>query len=117
MDFKTEFGYVEINGKKFDYDIILYCDGSIFRREKSKKLVKENEHTPFSIYEVEDLFKKEVEVVYIGTGQYGKLPVKDDVIEEIRKKVKEVIIDTTPKILEKIKNDKRRWVALIHVTC
>lgn len=119
MELKTEFGWIEINGKRFDFDVILYYDGTIYKREKekSKKLVKENEHTPFSIFEVEDLFKKDVEVVYIGSGKKGKLPIKEDALEEIKKRVKEIIIDITPKILEKIKNDNKKWVALIHVTC
>ncbi len=117
MELKTDFGWVEVNGKRFDYDIILYYDGSIYKREKEKSKVFKEIHTPFSIYEVEDLFKKDVEVVYIGTGQRGALPIKEDALNEIKKRVKEVIIDITPKILEKIKIDKRKWVALIHVTC
>lgn len=119
MELKTSFGWVEIDGKRYDFDIILFWDGEIIKRnkEKSKKVKKSFEHTPFSKLEVEDLLKRDVEVVYIGTGQYGAMPVREDAIEEIKKKGVELIIDKTPKILEMIKNDKRKWVALIHVTC
>ena len=119
MELKTGFGWVEINGERYNYDVILFWDGEVLRRkkEKSEKVKKLFEHTPFSKFEVEDLFKKDVKVVYIGTGQYGAMPVREDAIEEIKKKGVELIIDKTPKILEKIKNDKRKWVALIHTTC
>ncbi len=119
MEIDTSFGFVVINGKKYNYDVIVYWNGKVIKRnkEKSSKLKEKYHHTPFSKEEVEDLFKYEVEKVYIGTGQYGALPVLKEAIEEIKKKGVKLIIMNTKEVIREIVKDKSKWVALLHVTC
>ena len=74
---KSEFGWIEINKIRYDYDVIIHGDGSVTKRskKKSKDLKSTYGHTPLSEYELDFLKKEQPEKVFIGTGQYGDLPL------------------------------------------
>ncbi len=55
------------------------------------------------------------EVVYIGTGQYGSLPVTAEA-EEILSSFITVLLPTS-EIIRVIEEEKRSFVALLHITC
>ncbi len=124
---KTGFGYVVINGKKYDHDIVLYPNGEIRMRRKdlSKKYRGTYGHTPLSREELEHYLKEtgNLEYLVIGTGQYGALPLTpeaEEYLRELEKKGVNILIDKTPNILsavnELLKNNKR-ILTIIHVTC
>jgi len=97
---KSEFGWIEIDKTRYDHDVIIHTDGSITGRskKKSKDLKNSYGHTPLSEYELEFLKSEQPEKVYIGTGQYGDLPLTPGA--EIVFSQFETIIKPTPKILE-----------------
>ena len=74
---KSEFGWIEIDKVRYDHDVIIHRDGSVTKRSKkrSKELKGTYGHTPLSDHELEVLKKEKPEIVYIGTGQYGDLPI------------------------------------------
>ena len=114
---KSEFGWIEIDKVRYDHDVIIHQDGSVTKRskKKSKELKSTYGHTPLSDYELEVLGKEKPGIVYIGTGQYGDLP-----ITPAAKKILdhyETIIRPTPDILEMLEKEHRSFVAIIHVTC
>ncbi len=104
---KTGFGWVEVGEKRYDHDIIIHTDGSISRRKKraSKELKSDYGHTPLSEYELEFLCDERPGVVYIGTGQYGSLPLTP------------TILKPTGDILLSLDREERSHVAILHVTC
>jgi hypothetical protein len=114
---KTKYGWVEINGVRYDHDVIVLRDRSVIKRskKKSKKLKNIYGHTPLSDHELEFLEAEEPEVVFIGTGQYGDLPVTKEA-QAILKGF-ETIIRPTPEILDLLEEENRPYVAFIHVTC
>ena len=114
---KTGFGWVDIGGKRFDHDIVIHSDGSISKRDKklSKSLKGEYGHTPLSADELAFLEGEHPAVVYIGTGQYGDLPLTPEATALIEPY--EPVVKPTPDILTLIKNEKRKHVVLLHVTC
>ena len=114
---KSEFGWIEIDKTRYDHDVIIHTDGSITRRskKKSKDLKNTYGHTPLSEYELEFLKSEQPEKVYIGTGQYGDLPLTHGA--EIVLSRFETIIKTTPEILDLLEKDRRSYIAVIHVTC
>ncbi|NYT16760.1 MAG: hypothetical protein GKC06_01970 [Methanomicrobiales archaeon] len=113
----TGFGWIEIGGNRYEYDIIIHTDGTISRRPKkrSRDLKPEYGHTPLSDEELEVVRSEHPEVVYIGTGQSGSLPVTPEAYELLRNY--ETIILPTPELLSSLATEKRRHVAIVHVTC
>lgn len=114
---KTRYGWVEINDIRYDHDVIVHTDRSITKRskKKSKKLRKKFGHTPLSEHELAFLDKEKPEVVFIGTGQYGDLPVTDDAHRVLMKY--NPVIRPTSEILELLAAESRSSAAILHVTC
>ena len=114
---KSEFGWIEIDKTRYDHDVIIHTDGSITRRskKKSKDLKSTYGHTPLSEYELEFLKSEQPEKVYIGTGQYGDLPITP--AAEIVLSQFETILKPTPEILVMLEKERRSYIAIIHVTC
>ena len=114
---KSEFGWIEIDKVRYDHDVIIHTDGSITKRSKkiSKALKSTYGHTPLSGQELEFLAKERPEIVYVGTGQYGDLPLTPDA--EIILRRFDTIIRPTPDILNLLEKEQRSFIAIIHVTC
>jgi hypothetical protein len=114
---KTGFGGIEINGTRYEHDVIIHADGAVSKRKKRASKVYKSEygHTPLSERELEFLADENPELVYVGTGQYGDLPVTPKA-EAVLTHYHGVVMPT-PDILPAIKAEKRRFVAILHVTC
>jgi hypothetical protein len=114
---KTGFGWIEIGENRYEYDIIIHTDGTISKRPKkrSRTLKPEYGHTPLSEEELDVVRTEHPEVVYIGTGQSGSLPVTPEAHELLR--TYETVMLPTPQLLSRLSQEKRRHVAIVHVTC
>ena len=114
---KSEFGWIKVGGEKYEKDIILHADGTVTKREKKKSKVLKDlyGHTPLSERELNFLSQEKPEVVYIGTGHQSALPITPEAMSILGKY--ETVILPTQKVTEKINHEKRKMVALIHVTC
>lgn len=114
---KTGFGWIEYDGVRYDHDIVIHTDRSITKRKKklSKKRKEEFGHTPLSGEELADLLKEQPMVVYIGTGQYGDLPLTQDTVTLLAPF--SAIVEPTPEILHQIEVEQRKFAAVLHVTC
>ena len=114
---KTGFGWIEVGGRRYDHDIIIHTDGSVSRRKKkaSKEMKGDYGHTPLSEHELVFLRDEKPDVVYIGTGQYGSLPLTPGA-EEILSAFSAVIMPTG-EILSSLDKEERSHVAILHITC
>jgi hypothetical protein len=114
---ESKFGWVKVNGEKYEKDIVIHSDGSITKREKKKsKDLKQNYgHTPLSERELEFLPLEKFDALYVGTGHEAGLPITPQALEILRKY--DAVILPTPEVICKIEQEKRKFVALIHVTC
>ncbi len=114
---KSSFGLVKIGGVKYEEDLIVHVDGEVTKRKKkkSKDLKPLYGHTPLSERELDFLEQEKPDVVYVGTGYDAALPITDEAVKML--KSYETVILPTPMAVEKLKAEKRKFVALIHVTC
>jgi len=115
---KTKFGWVELWDIRYDHDVVIHMDRTVEKRSKKKsKKFKEQYggHTPLIDHELAFVKKEKPEVVFIGTGQYGDLPITDD-SKKILSKYETVVLPT-PDVLEAIEKEHRSFVAILHVTC
>ena len=117
MNIKAEFGWINVNGVKYEKDIIIHADRTITKRQKKKSKDQKPKygHTPLSERELTFLEDEKPEVVYVGTGHQGALPITPQA-EQMLKKYETIILSTLDAI-EKINQEHRKFAALIHVTC
>jgi hypothetical protein len=114
---KTGFGWIEIGGHRYDHDIIIHTDGTVSKRKKklSKPLKAEFGHTPLSLEELPLVKEEQPEIIYIGTGQYGDLPLTREA-EKLLESFHTVLLPT-PDILPEIERERKKYLAILHVTC
>jgi hypothetical protein len=114
---QTGFGWIEIDGERYEHDIVIHRDRTVTKRQKklSKPFKGSNGHTPLSDEELAFLKKEKPGVVYIGTGQYGDLPLTPEA--ESLLAGYEARIKPTPEILLEIAAETRKFSAILHVTC
>lgn len=112
----VSFGLIEIDGKRFDHDLVI-DRGRISKRRKgpSKPYRARYGHTPLSI---DEAIPWSARRVVIGTGADGALPVMPEVLDEAARRGVEVIARPTAEactLLAGIPDDE--VAAILHVTC
>ena len=114
---KTGFGWIEAGSTRYEHDIVIHTDGTVSKRRKklSKPRKGEYGHTPLSAGELDFLEKERPEVVYIGTGQYGDLPLTPDAVALLEAYAP--VVGPTPEILRLLEEEQRKYAAVLHVTC
>jgi hypothetical protein len=114
---QTAYGWVVLDGEKYENDIIVHADGSVSKRHKklSKDLRSEYGHTPLSERELDFLKEEKPKVVIIGIGQDSALPVTPKAKKTLEKYG--TVYLPTPEAVERMCKEKKRYVAIIHVTC
>jgi hypothetical protein len=116
MEFgKFCFGSIAIDRVTYDYDVII-DRGKVRKRKKkpSKKFREEFGHTPVSTAEK---IPWKCERLVIGTGNYGSLPVMDEVKKEARRRKVELVILPTDEAIEMLAKKSHDSNAILHVTC
>jgi hypothetical protein len=114
---KTAFGWIEIGGARYEHDIVVHTDGTVSKRKKkvSKGLKAEYGHTPLSAEELAFLEDEQPAVVYIGTGQYGDLPLTPGATALLEAYT--TVVKPTPDLLPLLANEQQTYAAVLHVTC
>lgn len=112
---KTGFGWVEIQGKMYHHDVVIHAGGAVSRRPKTGPSAAHTGHTPLTEGELEFLERERPEVVYVGTGQYGAMPLEKGAAERLSRF--ETVVRPTPSVLPLIERERRRFAAILHVTC
>ncbi|MHA1616947.1 MAG: MTH938/NDUFAF3 family protein [Candidatus Njordarchaeales archaeon] len=120
---ETGFGWIRIKETKFSHDVVIDPEGRVYRRPKELSASKKSiyGHTPLTREEVLKILEivGDIDLLVIGTGQYGKLPIEKEALEELRKRGVKVITSETPKAISRYLEvkDKYKVASLFHVTC
>lgn len=118
----SSFGSVTIDNRTYSDDVIITNEGVKLRdKNLSRSYAKDYEgHIPLSKAELvqyiglpEDYVKKPV--IFIGTGQNGKLPLTPDAKLFLASFT--VIAKPTPEVLQFVQKELRKYIAIIHTTC
>ncbi len=112
----VSFGEVDIDGERYDYDVVIE-EGKVRKRSKkpSKAYREQYGHTPLSAAEDIPWHGKKL---YIGTGTYGSLPIMPEVLKEAEKQGIKVIAKPTVEVCELVAELKPADInAILHVTC
>ena len=107
----VSFGEIEINGKVYYSDMVVWWDGKVEYREKSHTLTMDD---------FLEILKRKPGVVVVGTGMSGVLMIEEKVMEMAEQKGIEIYTEISPKagkIFNGFIKDRKRAVAVIHTTC
>jgi hypothetical protein len=94
---KFAFGSIQIDGNKYEHDVII-DRGEIRKRKKkpSKQFREQFGHTPLS---VEEKIPWKCQRLVVGTGAHGGLPVMGEVKQEAqRRRIELLVLPTTEAI-------------------
>lgn len=112
----TAFGSVEIDGRRFDHDVVVER-GRIGRRDKkaSKPLRARYGHTPLSLLEP---IPWDCRRLIVGTGAEGALPIDEAVVAEAGRRGVELVAVPTHEACDLLADaDLATTNAILHVTC
>lgn len=108
---KTSFGSITVDGRTHPYDIWIFADGSVRRRDRNHE---------FALEELRMLLNGDPEILIIGTGQAGCVRVHQAVVEEAHRRGVEILSAETPRAVREFNRAVRagkRVAAAFHVTC
>ena len=110
------FGEVEIDGRRFDHDVVIE-GGRIRKRKKGPSKVYRDRygHTPLSVNEAIPWSARRL---IVGTGASGALPIMPELLAEAgRRRVEVVSLPTAEAcaLLADVPDDD--LAAILHVTC
>jgi hypothetical protein len=114
---RTKYGWVEIDNIRYDHDVIVHTNRSVTKRskKKSKNLRKKFGHTPLAGHELSFLNKENPEVVIVGTGQFGDLPITVEALQILKRYTS--VIQPTSEVIDLLGTETRPFVAILHVNC
>jgi len=117
QEFDSSFGWVELRGKRYDFDVIVHVDGSVTKREKglSRKKKEKYGHTPLTSKELKVLEREAPDTFIIGTGQSGSMPLTPKAERFLDAYI--YYIGKTPEALQRLAISEGKTIALLHVTC
>ena len=112
----VSFGVVEIDGERYDHDVLIE-GGSVARRKKklSKPYRDRYGHTPLS---TEEPLPWGGERLVVGTGADGQLPIMPSVYREAERRGIEVLAVPTEDACRLLcERPEETLFAVLHVTC
>ena len=114
---RTCYGWIEIDGIRYEHDVIVHRDRSVEKRSKKKSRKNRGffNHTPLGDTELGFLEKEKPDIVYIGTGQFDDLPITTEALKILAKFG--AIIRPTPEIMKFLSTEYRSFAAILHVKC
>jgi hypothetical protein len=112
---RLQFGAITIDGVRYIRDVVI-DRGEVRKRKKkaSRKFRKEFGHTPVSM---EEKLPWKCRRLIIGTGNYGSLPVMEEVKREARRRGIELLTIPTNEAILALAKEPEETNAILHVTC
>ena len=110
------FGLIEIDGRRFDHDVVLEA-GHVHRRKKkpSKAFRDRYGHTPLS---VDEEIPWSAPRLIVGTGVSAQLPIMPELYQEAQRRGVDVVAVPTEEACRLLSGvGPREAAAVIHVTC
>ena len=115
----TRFGSITIDGQIYSHDIYILPTGKIEKRNK-KQSPRIGGHRSLGVKEIEYLLSNNPDIIFIGMGQSGVLPIQKEAQLLLDSSNCEVIKENTPNLLtqfNQVFGGDKRICSLFHVTC
>jgi len=113
----TGFGWIEIDGTRYEHDVLIRLDGTVEKRKKKlSKRVYGTSHT-ISLDEARHVAEKGARVLIVGTGQSDQVRLSPEADAYFGKHGCEVRAHPTPEALRAWNDAGPEAIGLFHVTC
>ncbi len=114
---KTSFGSITIEGKAFEYDVLIRLNGEIEKRKKKlSKAIYGTSHM-LSLDEAKYVYEKGTKRLIIGAGQYGNVELSNEAADYFERKQCQVDLWPTPSAIGAWNKAEGSVIGLFHVTC
>jgi hypothetical protein len=112
---KFEFGSIEIEGTRYEHDVVI-DRGEVRKRKKkpSKRFRDQFGHTPVSL---EEEIPWRCRRLIVGTGMYGALPLMKEVEREAKRRKIDLEPMPTAEAIKVLAGNPSHTNAILHVTC
>ncbi|MCS7214915.1 MAG: Mth938-like domain-containing protein [Thermodesulfovibrio sp.] len=107
------FGKMVVDGNEYTKDLIVFPDSvspSWWRKEGHSLCMED----------LEDVFKREINVLVVGTGAYGRMIVNEKLIQDLKNKGIETYVSETDKavlLFNKFSEEGKKVAGAFHLTC
>lgn len=110
---KSEFGSIQVDGRRYTTDIIIFPDGRV-----SDNWWRKHGHR-LSLADIEDLIAAAPEMIVIGSGVYGRMLPETGLEEALRERGIELVMDATGDAISRFNDlqSTRRIGGGFHLTC
>jgi hypothetical protein len=110
-------GWVSIDGKRYEKDVIVHVDGTVTERRTELSLPQRVDyfHTPLSEWELGFVEEERPEIVLVGNGFKGMMHLTPRAQEKLARY--ELVVRPTNEVLPLVEKEKRRFIAILHLTC
>jgi len=110
---KSDFGSIQIDGKRYTTDIIIYPDGHV-----SDNWWRKHGHR-LSLEDIEGLIAAEPEMIVIGSGVYGRMLPETGLEDALRHRGIELVMEVTGDAIHRFNHllSTRRVGGGFHLTC
>lgn len=116
----TGFGWLVANGTRYDHDLLITTDARLLPRPKHLSKKYGGWHTVLGPEEIADALAGDPEILLIGCGQFGLLPIRDETRALAAARGIKIETATTPAAMaryEQLVADRQRVAAILHITC
>ncbi|MBI4503366.1 MAG: hypothetical protein HY700_19685 [Gemmatimonadetes bacterium] len=114
---RTGFGWLEIDGHRYEHDVLIRLDGEIEKRKKKlSKRIYGTSHT-VSRDEAKHVFEKHATTLIVGTGQYDNVRLSPEAEEYFRDHKCDIHLLPTPAAIGAWNAAPENAIGLFHVTC
>ena len=110
------FGVIEIDGERFEHDVVIEAGRVSKRKKKASKPFREQfGHTPLSDHEHIPWGGRRL---LVGTGMYGRLPVMPAVLKEAKRRHIKLVVVPTEEACQLLSEPRsKKAYAILHATC
>ena len=114
---RTEFGWIAIDGQRYEHDVLLRRDGTIEKRKKKlSKRVYGTSHT-ISLDEAKHIYEKGTSTLIVGSGQHGCVRLSQEAATYFERHDVKVRLLPTPQAIAAWNEAPTKSIGLFHVTC
>jgi len=107
------FGKIIVNGDEYNADLIIFPD-TIYQSWWRK------EGHSLCIEDLKEVLNRDIKILVIGTGAYGKMKVPESLIQELKNKGIETMVKQTDKAVELFNtflSEGKKVAGAFHLTC
>jgi hypothetical protein len=114
---ETHFGSITIDGREYDFDVVIELDGTVRKRKKKLSKALFGTSHVLSRDEAQDVFQAGVHLLIIGTGQEDSVRLSAEAGAYFTEHGTRTRLLPTPEAIDAYNEAEGPVVGLFHITC